>query len=161
MSSNKPTAATPSHNGTSVSVPDAAAAKILDDILRKPNARRGATPERVQSKRKMIGYGSCRPSLAVVMTLRDNGLVEEFCSALRTLLNPGDVRFEPLPDIARHVTKAERTIAEPFEELFSGRASTRDMSVIRHTAHLLRDECEQLEEAAAHTMYVAPAQRSA
>ena len=160
MRTNQRTSAAVTNNRSSVSVSDEAAARILDDILRKPNARRGVTPRHVQSKRKMIGYGTCRPGIAVISTLRDNGRVEEFVSALRVLLNPGEVRPESLPDIARHVTKAERTIAEPFEELFSGRASTRDMSVIRHTAHLLRDECEQLEEAAAHCVYVAPARRA-
>ena len=146
-------------SGTSVRVQTDAAAKVLDGILRKPG-KHGATPPAVENKRRAIGQGTCAPSKALLLCLENNGCLEEFIAAIRILMNPGEQRHS-IADIARHVTKAERTIAEPFEELFSGRASTRDMSVIRHTAHLLRDECEQLEEAAAHTMYIAPAQRSA
>ena len=148
--------------GSSVTVSDTAAAKVLDGILCKPNGRRGATSPKTQNKRKMIGFGVCKPSEAIVACLRDNGLVEDFVSALRVLLNPGAVTSTLLiADVARAVTRAERGIAQPIEELFSNRASSRDYAAICRGAHELEEEAEQLSELAARHQYVVPIRASA
>jgi len=146
--------------GTSVQVSDLAAAKVLDEILRKPNPRRGVTPAKVRNKRKMIGAGACKPSETVIACLRDNGRLEEYITALRTLMYPGETAA-PIADVARRVTATERSIAQPIEELFANRASSQDYAALARGAHELDEESELLSDLAARQQYAPQIRRSA
>jgi hypothetical protein len=138
-----------------------AAAKVLNDILKHPCDAHGATSAYVSNKRKKLGTPSCNPSKAVAACLQNNGRVEQYIAALRTLLGPGEAQKTDIADIARHVTRAERELGEPFEELFARRASGREYATITRECRVLDEEVVQLGSAAAHEMYVAPLRRSA
>lgn len=154
MTATSHTPAAPNSHGSSVSVAPDAAGRILDDILRKPG-KRGASSVRVQNKRRSIGQQKCTPGAAIVMCLADNGLVEEYCSALRVLLNPGAVRFEPITTILRHITATERDMGAPIESILMGVADTRAFSAIRDRARVLAEEAAQLSDDAAREQYTA------
>ena len=145
-------------SGTSVRVQTDAAAKVLDAILRKPG-KHGSTPRAVENKRRAIGQGTCAPSKALLLCLENNGCLEEYIAAIRILMNPGEQALA-IADIAQKVTRTERELAQPFEELFRGRASSRDYTLLAREAHVLEEEYAQLYSAAAHCVYVAPARRA-
>ena len=159
MNETKPQPAAATQPGTAVSVAPAAAGKVLDAILRKPGPR-GNVSTTVQNKRRAIGRGICRPSESVIQCLQSNGCVDEYIAALRSLLDPGET-IEPIADLAQHITRDTREIAEPFEELFRGRATSRDYATITRVSQQLDDECEELHAAAASKIYVEPVRRSA
>lgn len=162
MPTTKAPQASRGQSGTSVVVQPDAAAKILDDILRKPAAarKRGQTPAAVQNRRKAIGAGICVPGKSIVMCLSDNGRVDEFCAALRVLLNPGAVSFA-LADRVRRVTATERAMGESCEDVIAGRADSHELSVIGHNARILAEEAEALSIDAARQQYAPAMRRSA
>jgi len=137
-----------------------AAAKVLDGILRKPNPKRGVTPAKVQNKRKMIGAGACKPSETVVALLRDNGRVDEYITALRTLLDPGETAAR-IADVALKLNATEREIAPHIDDLFLGRASSQDYAAICRGARELDEESAVLSDLAARQQYAPAMRRSA
>jgi hypothetical protein len=151
-----------SQSGTSVAVSDEAAAKVLDGILKKkhPNWKRGSVPEKVANKRKKLDGVNCKPSETVVACLRDNGRLEEYITALHTLLDPGETSLK-LVDRAQRVTAIQRgEMGESIEDLFMGRADSHDLHVIRDRARTLAGEAAQLSDDAARAQYVAPLRRA-